>query len=123
MLIELVFTNLPQQYSLPLSYKNTSVQVKWLSPTNSVTRAPPGTNLRLAIGYRLLRYSTAMQPFVFQTGGHSPPIYLLICSYPKPKYISRVANIEASTYLRTSCNSHYAYPCEQWNNNAYQFYP
>ena len=54
MLIELVFTNLPQQYSLPLSYKNTSVQVKWLSPTNSVTGAPPGTNLRLAIGYRLL---------------------------------------------------------------------
>ena len=41
MLIELVFTNLPQQYSLPLSYKNTSVQVKWLSPTNSVTGAPP----------------------------------------------------------------------------------
>ena len=88
MLIELVFTNLPQQYSLPLSYKNTSVQVKWLSPTNSVIGAPPGTNLRPAIGYRLLRYSTAMQPFVFQTGGHSPPIYLLICSYPQPKYIS-----------------------------------
>ena len=118
MLIELVFTNLPQQYSLPLSYKNTSVQVKWLSPTNSLTGAPPGTNLRLAIGYCLLRYSTAMQPFVFQTGGHSTPIYLLICSYPKPKYISRVANIEASTYLRTSCNSHYAYACEQWSNNA-----
>ena len=118
MLIELVFTNLPQQYSLPLSYKNTSVQVKWLSPTNSVTGAPPRYESTASNWLSSASVFNFMQPFVFQTGGHSLPIYLLICSYPKPKYISRVANIEASTYLRTSCNSHYAYPCEQWSNNA-----